>query len=406
MFSAQKEQTLMARQPIVNDKKETIAYELLYRSSTSENQDVFGFSGSIATIHVLLNSFTSIYKKNKITQMPAFINLTASLLINGTLPELPANRVVLEILEDVEVTQELIDAIKDLHLKGYRIALDDFVYDDKYIPLLKLAKIVKIDVLNISFEQISEQVAKLKPYGLVLLAEKVETHEMFEFCKSLGFKFFQGYFLSKPEIIEGIKVEPSTIHLLKIIIELEKPEVKASKLAALILQDPVFTFKMLRIVNSSANQLVRKIHSIEEVINLLGITEIKKWVLISVMMSSPDKSDEIIRQLLVRGRMCEQIAIANDKNSSASYMIAGILSGLDAILDIEMEDVLAQVPLSHEIKSAISKGQGDIGKVLYNIISFSKGEWAEISLDIDATIYHDAYLESVKWANDTLKAMD
>ena len=171
MFSAQKEQTLMARQPIVNDKKETIAYELLYRSSTSENQAVFGFSGSIATIHVLLNSFTSIYKKNKITQMPAFINLTASLLINGTLPELPANRVVLEILEDVEVTQELIDAIKDLHLKGYRIALDDFVYDDKYIPLLKLAKIVKIDVLNISFEQISEQVAKLKPYGLVLLAE-------------------------------------------------------------------------------------------------------------------------------------------------------------------------------------------------------------------------------------------
>ena len=406
MFSAQKEQILMARQPIVNDKKQTIAYELLYRSSTSGNQAIFGFSGSIATIHVVLNSFTSIYKKNKLTQMPAFINLTASLLINGTLPELPANRVVLEILEDVEVTQELIDAVKDLHSKGFRIALDDFVYDDKYIPLLKFAKIVKIDVMNISFEQISEQVARLEPYGLALLAEKVETYEIFEFCKSLGFKFFQGYFFSKPEVIAGIKVEPSTIHLLKIVIELEKPDVKTSKLAALILQDPVFTFKMLRIVNSSANQLVRKIHSIEEVINLLGITEIKKWVLIIVMTSSPDKSDEISRQLLVRGRMCEKIAIANGKDNSASYMIAGMLSGLDSILDIEIDDVLAQIPLSDDIKSAISKGQGDIGKVLYNTISFSKGEWADVSLDIDTIIYNDAYLESVKWANDTLMVIN
>jgi EAL and modified HD-GYP domain-containing signal transduction protein len=404
--SALKKQTLMARQPIVNNKKETVAYELLYRSDTGDNNAVFDFSGSVATIDVLLNSFTSIYQNNKLNRMPAFINFTYDLLVNSTLPALPSNQIVLEILEDVEVTAELVDAIKSIRNKGYTIALDDFIFEEKFIPLLELVQIVKVDVLEMSFAQVATQVHHLAPYKLILLAEKIETHEMFQHCAKLGFKLFQGYFLSKPEIVEGVKIEPSQVNLLNLIQKLETPDVKASEISSIILQDPVFTFKLLRIVNSSGNQLVREIQSIEEAINLLGIIEIKKWALIIIMVSSENKSEEISRQLLVRGRMCENIAQANGVKDASGYMIAGIMSGVNALLDMEMSELLDQISISNEIKTAISDRQGEMGKVLYNTINYGRGKWECITEDIDADVYSSAYLESLAWAAGTLETIE
>ncbi|MEM5527278.1 HDOD domain-containing protein [Gammaproteobacteria bacterium AS21] len=328
--------------------------------------------------------------------MPAFINFTADLLLKDTLPGLSINEVVIEVLEDIEVTQELIEALTKYRQKGYTIALDDFIYDDKYIPLLKVVQIVKVDVIDMSLDEIREQYHKLAPYNLTLLAEKIETHEVFEFCRNIGFQLFQGYFLAKPESIEGKKIEVSQAHLLKVVRELESPNQSEEKLAVLILQDPAFTFKLLRIVNASSNQLVRKITSLKEVINYLGFSEIRKWALIIVLVSNSHKPEEVIRQLLVRGRMCENIAIANGCKNSSSYMVIGMASGFDALLDMKMSDLLEQISLSKEISDAITKGTGDIGKVLFNVINYSRGEWDKVVNDIDEHIYKKAYLESLK----------
>lgn len=401
-----KQQTLMARQPIFNAKKETVAYELLYRSDKSTNEAVFDFSGSTATVDVLLNSFTSIYQNNQLKRMPAFINLTYDLLVDNTLPKLPANQIVLEILEDVEVTPELINSVKQLRKKGYTIALDDFIFDDKYIELVKLVQIIKVDVFDMSLQQVTDQVNKLKPYKVTLLAEKIETHEMFNHCSTLGFKLFQGYFLSKPEIVKGVKLQSSQVKLLSIIQALQNPDITTQELEKLILTDPVFTFKLLRIVNSSANNLVRQINSIKEAINILGIPEVKKWALIIAMLSNDNKSEELARQLLVRGCMCEKIALASGVKNANGYMIAGIMSGVNALLDIELDDLLAQIPLSEEIKSAISKGQGTMGKILHSTINFSFGNWNKVSKDIDDEIYDSAYRESLEWAKDSISSID
>jgi EAL and modified HD-GYP domain-containing signal transduction protein len=400
-----KKQTLMARQPIVNNKKETIAYELLYRSDQADNNAVFDFSGSEATINVVLNSFTSIYQNKKSRRMPAFINFTYDLLVNERLPVLPTNQIVIEILEDVQVTDELISSIKSLRKKGYTIALDDFIYDEKFVPLLKLCQIVKVDVINMSFEQVEEQVDHLKPYNVVLLAEKIETHEMFNHCNSIGFKLFQGYFLSKPEIVEGVKVEPSKIHLLKIIKELEKPDVSSKSLEKIILRDPVLTLKILRIVNSSANQLVREIQSIEEAINLLGIPEVKKWALIIVVASNSDKPEELSRQLLARGRMFENLAQATGIKNITSYMMVGIMSGVNTLLDMELEELLEQISLGSEINEAIIEGLGDMGELLHSSINFNNGEWSNVSKQIDDATYNTAYLESLNWARESLEVI-
>ena len=401
-----KKQTLMARQPIFNGNIETVAYELLYRADNNNNVAVFDFSGSLATINVLLNAFTSIYQKKQLKRVPAFINLTYDLIVNNTLPKLPTNQIVLEILEDVTVTAELIRSVKSLRKKGYTIALDDFLYDDKFVPLLELAHIIKVDVLNMSFEQVSQQVEKLKRYKLILLAEKIETHEMLEHCQKLGFSLFQGYFLAKPEIIQGQTINASQTQTLAIIQELQKPNANANDIEQLILRDPAFAFKLLRIVNSSAHNLVREINSIVEAINILGIPEVKKWALIIIMTSNQQKSEELVRDLLIRGHMCEQIALASGINNASGYMIAGLISGANALLDIEMNELLSQIPLSREIKTAITEGRGQMGVILHNTINFGRGNWSDISHEFDEGVYNHAYHQSLHWVSDSMGAIN
>ena len=401
-----KKQTLMARQPIFNGNIETVAYELLYRADNNNNVAVFDFSGSLATINVLLNAFTSIYQKKQLKRVPAFINLTYDLIVNNTLPKLPTNQIVLEILEDVTVTAELIRSVKSLRKKGYTIALDDFLYDDKFVPLLELAHIIKVDVLNMSFEQVSQQVEKLKRYKLILLAEKIETHEMLEHCQKLGFTLFQGYFLAKPEIIQGQTINASQTQTLAIIQELQKPNANANDIEQLILRDPAFAFKLLRIVNSSAHNLVREINSIVEAINILGIPEVKKWALIIIMTSNQQKSEELVRDLLIRGHMCEQIALASGINNASGYMIAGLISGANALLDIEMNELLSQIPLSREIKTAITEASGQMGEILHNTINYCRGNWTDMSIDFDTDIYASAYRESLRWVSDSMHTID
>ena len=401
-----KKEVLMARQPIFNNKLETVAYELLYRGDHSDNQAVFDFSGSLATINVLLNSYTSVYQNNQLKRMPAFLNLTYDLIVNDTLPNLPTNQIVLEILEDIEVDDRLIKSVKSLCNKGYKIALDDFVYDDKYIPLLQLAQIIKVDVLGMSPEQVRAQVEKLKPYKVTLLAEKIETHAMYQLCKNLGFKLFQGYFLSTPEMVQGSKVKPTQAKLLSILQALQDPNVTSIELEKLIIQDPVFTFKLLRIVNSSANKLVREIESVSEAINILGIADMKKWALIIAMLSNQGKPEELTRQLLIRGHMCEKVACFSGIKDISGYMIAGMMSGVNALLDIEQKELLEQIPLTQEIKAAIIKGKGVMGNILRNTILFGEGNWQQMSTDIDSDIYAKAYLESLDWACNSMHCVD
>ncbi len=337
--------------------------------------------------------------------MPAFINITYDLMVGKTLPQLPTSEIVLELLEDVEVTDQLINSLKKLRKKGYTIALDDFIYHEKFLPLIKLAQIIKVDVLEMSFEQVTAQVNLLKPYKVTLLAEKIETYAMFEHCKELGFKLFQGYFLFKPEIIKGVKTKPSQSKLLRVVQALQDPGISADQLGRLILQDALFTFKLLKIVNASANNLVREISSVTEAINILGIPDLKKWALMIVMLSTKNKPEELSRQLLIRGSMCERIALASGVQDVSGYMIAGLMSGINALLDIEVNELLDNVPLSSKIKSAISEGGGEMGKILQNTIHFNWGNWHEISKDTDNDIYDKAYRESLNWVNNAMQSI-
>ncbi|WP_415903852.1 EAL and HDOD domain-containing protein [Neptuniibacter sp. QD48_55] len=403
MESSENSQVLMARQPIFDRNQKVVAYELLYRTEDAQGHALF--ANSEATGEVLLNAYTSISDAGELKRVPAFINLTRDILVEQKLPEVSKKHIVLEILEDIEPDEEVIEAVRALHSEGYRIAMDDFIYDPKFDPLLELAQIVKVDVFELTPDQIKEQVQQLRKHKVTLLAEKIETHEQLETCVQLGFKLFQGHFLSKPKVIKGKKIQGSQVALMQLIQELQSPKATPEKLEELIIRDPALTYKLLRIVNSAGYSLVRQVESIAEAIVLLGLEQVKKWATLIAMSSNQDKPEELSRSLLVRGRMCEEIAQAQKKSNYGSYFMAGMMSGLHALLDIERDTMLEQVPLGDDIKNAVSLGQGEIGQVLRNVVNYENGDWDLLPMDLDGTLYDQAYRASLEWTQESMQAM-
>jgi EAL and modified HD-GYP domain-containing signal transduction protein len=403
MDNSENSQVLMARQPIFDRNQKVVAYELLYRTEDAQGHALF--SNSEATSEVILNAYTSISDSGELKRVPAFINLTRDILVEQQLPEVSKKHIVLEILEDIEPDEEVIKAVTKLHADGYRIAMDDFVYDPKYDALLKLAHIVKVDILDLGMEEVSKQVKELKKHKVTLLAEKIETHEQLEACVDLGFKLFQGHFLSKPKVVKGKKIQGSQVALMQLIQELQSSKATPEKLEELIIRDPALTYKLLRIVNSAGYSLVRQVESVAEAIVLLGLEQVKKWATLIAMSSNQDKPEELSRSLLIRGRMCEEIAQAQKLSNYGSYFMAGMMSGLHALLDIERENMLEQVPLGDDIKNAVSLGQGEIGQVLRNVVNYENGDWDLLPSDLDGTLYESAYKASLDWTQESMQAM-
>ncbi|WP_299176555.1 EAL and HDOD domain-containing protein [uncultured Neptuniibacter sp.] len=403
MDQSDNSQILMARQPIFDRNQKVVAYELLYRTEDAQGHALF--SNSEATSEVLLNAYTSISDAGQLKQVPAFINLTRDILVEQRLPEVPKKHIVLEILEDIEPDEEVVSAVEKLHKQGYRIALDDFVYDSKFSGLLDLCQIVKVDVLEHTSEELKEQVAALRKHKVTLLAEKIENHQKLEECVDLGFKLFQGHFLSKPKVIKGKKIQGSQVALMQLIQELQNPKATPEKLEEMIIRDPALTYKLLRIVNSAGYSLVRQVESVAEAIVLLGLEQVKKWATLIAMSSSQEKPEELSRSLLIRGRMCEQIAQEKKLSNYGSYFMAGMMSGLHALLDIERDTMLEQVPLGDDIKNAVSMGQGPIGEVLRNVVNYENGDWDLLPSDLDGNLYDSAYRSSLEWTQESMQAM-
>ncbi len=396
---------LLARQPILDKVLNTIAYELLYRDAKGIGPQL-PFDGTQATAEVLLNAYSSIFQNNRVQAIPAFINFNAEWIYNGNLPALRPEALVLEVLEDVAITDEIIHKLRTLSDNGYRIALDDFIYDESWEPALKLAKIVKIDIQLLSPTQLIQHVTALKKKKVTLLAEKVETYEEFQYCKELGFKLFQGYFFCRPQLIEGRKLSCDDLITLQLIAELENAEATPKSIEAIICKDPEFVLKLLKIINSARFSLSRKINNISEAIIALGIDELKKWALLINTTHHPHVSNALIQEILTRARMCELAAANYDCVNSSTAFLIGMLSGMDAMLNLELKDIMEQLPVSKEVSNALVKGSGTLGQLLSDVKNYMAGEWAVLNDSHITDSLGHAQEESLRWVQDTLQEIN
>ncbi len=402
-----KNNVLLARQPIYDTELGIYAYELLFRSDKNEWGHEIG--ADTATSVVLFNTFSEIGIHNVVGEHRAFINFTRNLLLDP--PPFSNGEIVIEVLEDVTPDAEVIDSLKRFKQQGFTIALDDFEYHESLQPLVELADIIKIDVMALSEKQIAEHVTLLKVPGTALLAEKVETQEMYNFCKELGFDYFQGYFLSRPKIMKGHKVPANKLVVMKLIADLQSPDTNPQQLHDTISKDPGLSFKLLRMINSAAYRRVNKIESLFRAIILLGEKDIRRWASLLALSQLDDKPHSLSELTMVRAKMCELIGSHINAKQSDLFFTVGLLSMMEAYFDAPIKELLDSMALSDEIEQALLQYQGILGFVLKTSIAYERGEWGKIDWE-SLTQHHlsildvkQAYLDSLQWHQEQTEAL-
>jgi c-di-GMP-related signal transduction protein len=398
-------QIFIGRQPIFNSTLKVVGYELLFRPGDVDAFD--GSDGNTATSQVINNALMEIGLDEIVGDVPAYINFTKDLLVNGVARLLPEDRVVLEILETVSVDQELIEAVKELVAAGYIIALDDFTFSDEWIPLIELAHIIKIDVMMHPLEEVQKQIGHLKGSKAKLLAEKIETQDEYDELKDEGFDYFQGYFFSKPTVLSAQELSSDNISLLRLLAELQNPNVEITDIEKLISQNITLSYKLFRYINSAAFAVKTEITSIKQIVIYFGIQRLKDWVSLMALTGNNDKPAELIHTGLVRAKMCELIADEIDVVDKDSYFVVGLFSILDALLDQPLDTLLKQLPLDESINLALLESEGERGKALSCSLSCEKCDWDEIKFpNISLVRLSDMYQEATSWSRQTLSEIN
>ncbi len=391
----------VARQPIFNKHQKIYAYELLFRNGLVNAFP--GVDGAEATSSLLSSSFFTIGIEQIASGHKAFINFTADMLVGGVPALFPKNNIVVEILENVQPTAEVIEACRDLVNKGYTLALDDFVYTEALIPLLELAQIVKVDFGLLSKVEIAEIVQVLKQYSCKLLAEKIETNEDFILASSMGFVYFQGYFFSKPEILKNKDIACSQLAQLQLVVELSRAEFEIDDIEKLVNNDISISFKLLNYLNSAYYNRAQPISSIRQAIAFLGEKGTRLFVsLIAMSKLCEHKPDELIRTSCIRARFLALIGKKLKLDEGIFFML-GLFSMLDAILDMSMEALMLQLRVSEDISGALIYKTGILFPYLQLIHLYEAGEWESVDtilkkLQLDEHKIMDFYLDAIQWS--------
>jgi EAL and modified HD-GYP domain-containing signal transduction protein len=364
-------QSLFAAQPIFDRNKKRYAVELLYRSDTGVAALELG--DVKATTELLYNLCGGITEQIEQYRAPVFINVCAQFLLSRSFLPLEPSQVVIELIERIEPTAEFIAAVASFKQQGFRFALDDFEFNDTWQPLLELADIIKIDVLNSNLAEVERYKALYSRPGLVWLAEKVETEQQFIAFKALGCELFQGYFLAKPLLIAGKKIEPSVMRLAEIIGCLFADEPDINQLVLLLQDEPAIVMGMLKIVNSPLYRKTREVSSVKEMITRLGLELARKWVLMYAVLNNtaPTAAITVLTRAYTAQRIAKLWQLGNEQ--CHQYFLAALISGSDMLFGIESERFLQHLNINPDIKQAISCNSGQMAEALAIVCNIERG---------------------------------
>ncbi len=393
----------IARQPIFNVHKQLFAYELLFRQTLGLR--LGELSGERATSSLLSTSFLTEDIDRIAGTRPCFVNFTEDLLVRGVPGAFPSDRIIVEVLEDVQPSPEVIAACRDLRDRGYLLALDDFVFNDTLLPLIELAGIIKIDYRLTPAAEIEALICRLAPYRLKFLAEKIETYQEFEHARDLGCHYFQGYFFARPQSLRLREVSSLKVTQLRLLAEINRPSLSAAKLERIISADVAIAYKLLRFINSVYFSLVRKVESIRRAIIYLGETEVRRFVMLVIVSNlAADKPEELLRLSVVRARFCELLATRGTYAAhSAELFLVGLFSLLDAILDAPLEATMAALPVAVEVKEAIVGRTGPLAFFLEAVVAWEEARAQDCPphwqrMGVDGEEVKELYLEAIRFA--------
>ena len=339
----------VARQPILDLRGRVHGYELLFRSGP---EAAFSGDGNVAT-RTMLDNTVLFGLENLTAGLPAFVNCTLESLTEQLVDILPPSMTVLEILETIEPTPDLIAACRKLKALGFRLALDDFIWKPKFEPLIDLANYIKVDFSLSDAAERQDLLRRLSHRAVAMLAEKVETQQEYQQARNEGFTLFQGYYFCFPELIQNAKVPSNRLFHLDILRQLHRDPLDLKKISPLVLRDASLTYRLLRLVNSPIYALRQQVSSIAGAILVVGETAFRRIATLAILSEfNAEQPPEILHMALVRARFCELAAALCGLDPDEQYLL-GMMSLLPAMMRFPMEALVPELPLRDEIRQAL-----------------------------------------------------
>lgn len=395
----------IARQPIFDRYHKVFAYELLYRKNDSNAFDG-SVASDVATSILLMNSYLSFGIQHLVGTKKAFINFDKQLILNDIPLLLNTEHVVIELLEDIIPDQKFINKIQTLKNNNYTLALDDYIESYAYPEVTELCDIIKVEFMGASRESIKKICSQLKSKGKQLLAEKVENRDEFEWAKSIGFDYFQGYFFSKPTMVKSKGIQDSSAQYMRLMSEMHVDEPDYKKIAQIIESDIALTYKLLKLVNSKFIQN-KKINTIQHALSILGIKTSREWLSLAMIQSlSSVETNQLVITSMVRAHLLELIAKNSALEKQAQEMsLIGLLSVLDVLLEKNMEDLLVELPMSDDIKNTLLGYDTPYSCAYKLCLTYERGQFDRLEscsslMGYDLTQLTTHYVQAVKWADE------
>lgn len=399
----------LARQPILDRKQNIVAYELLFRSGQANHANVV--DDLSATAHVVTSVLGEMGIQSVLGAQRGFVNVSADLLQSDMLELLPANQIVLEILETVEITSAVVERCAMLKRHGFTIALDDVgQLTETQKNLCPYLDIVKLDLMMIGDERLPEAVEKLKGFKGKLLAEKLDRPEQFQTCLDLGFDYFQGYYFAKPSVLTAKRADPSKLSLLKLL-GLVLSDVENNELETAFKQDAKLPYNLLKLVNSVGAGASQKITSLSQAIMVLGRRQLQRWIQLLLYAMQGDGGafpNPLTQMAAARGKMMEimaRIIASRDRGLIDRAYMVGIFSLLDVLLAMPMPDIMKELNLSDDMREALLERSGTLGQLLRLCEQLEAGDFdgVEATLarlpDLTRADVTEAQLASIRFVN-------
>ncbi len=396
----------LARQPIMDLHGRVHGYELLFRAGP---EAFFRGDGDMATRTMLDN--TVIFGLEKLTcGLPAFVNCTSESLIEEMVHVLPSSMTVLEILESLDPTPELIAACRKLKVSGFRLALDDFTWKPGFDPLVTMADYVKVDFLQTNAQERKNLLQRLRGVTVALVAEKIETQEEYKQACEEGFTLFQGYYFCRPALLENRKIPANRLSQIEILQALRSDVFDLHKLTRLLKRDASLTYRLLRLVNSPMCAMRQEVNSIQAALLAVGENTFRRIAMLAIASElNSGQPAEILRIAFVRGRFCELAAELYDLNTTEQYLL-GMMSLLPAMLRLPMEKLAPELPLRKEICEALLGKAGTERSLLQWLESHEQGDWDVCdavvhAYGMDEEFLVACYTEALVWAESPVGAV-
>ena len=403
----------VARQPIIAADGTLHGWELLFRDPHGSPAWA---DPDRATAQVLVSAFLEIGTDRLVGDRPAFVNVGDSFLLSRLAQVLPPAGVVLEILEDVRAEPGIIAVAEGLVRAGYRLALDDFAFEPGNEGLLRLADYVKVDVLAMPTEDLPRLLGIVRANGALAVAEKIETAEMYEFCRALGFDLFQGYWLSHPEPQASRVLSPTRVTCMRLLSVLLHEAPDLDLIEEILSGDPALTLRVLRMANSASLALRHPVESVRHAVTLVGPATLSSWIVLMLLAAEEDAAESAppgpaavaAYDLLVRARMCAVLAHHDGADlrpnrataPSPPAFLAGVLSGLTRTLGLTPEELLAQINVTDEVATALTVHAGPVGEALLDVEEYLAHRVEQFGTRLPEV--RDAYLDAIGWSESTI----